>query len=828
MLIHYCRSVWVNLLRNKLFSAINIIGLAIGLAASLLILLYVQHETSYDKHWPDAGRIYRINTTFTLPGREPYRLPTTSSLLIPAMANYFSGEIETAARAWFLDTTNATDDNDTYNDVAVAVDPAFTELFPLEVLAGDLQETLADVSGIAVSEGYALRHFGTREALGETVTMEYTAGAIDYRVGAIYRMPDANTVLDLPALIRLDENRDADVLNTWNQVPTASFIKLKPGIDPQVVGNRLAAFTDTAADVSAMAVDADTRPRDRLTFDMVNVHDIYLDADYENVTDGGNRTTVQAFSVIAALVIVVACINFTTLATARASQRATDVAIRKMMGASRGQLLLWTLGESLVTVILAIVLALMLVELALPVFEALLATDLDFDYGAGRSYANIAALVIVVGLLGGLYPALVLSRFNPALALKGEAGAGRQGRLPLRNALIVFQFGISIALIIATGIIYLQVAYVSNRDPGFNKDNLIIINDLFYRAEVADNKGLLLERIRQLPGVIDASATAYHPLSTEVFSRVSSSFSLQGRAGESYILANTYIDDGFLDTYLIALAAGRGFSADRDEPVRTGAAARERPNASLRPVLLNEAAVRFLDLGSPEEALGHILVDTLQPQDRQIPLSVIGVTRDTQYYSLRDAPRPEIYFWFPFYSDVISVRYSGAARPMLASLETTWRAVMGDEEFTANPLAPIINDAFVRERREGRMFIAFSLFAIFIATLGLYGVAAFTVDRRTKEIGIRKVMGAQVREIVRLLMWQFSRPVLLANLIAWPAAIWAMLAWLQRFPYQIDALLLIPLCVLAGFIALSIAWLTVAANTVKVATRNPVLALRYE
>lgn len=308
MVGNYVKTAVSNLFRNRLHTAINIVGLAVGLAACLLILLYVQNETSYDKHWQDAGRIYRINTTFDLPGRESYRLPTTSSLLLPALEQYFAAQIEQTARAWTAEVTY-TVDNQPESELLVAVDPSFIQIFQLDVLQGSLEQTLDDTSSIALSETYALRKFGTADVLGKTLTIEYPAGDTDYTVSAVFRLPNANTILDLPALIRLDDTRADRTLNTWNQVPVASYVKLKADFFGTDISHQLNDFSNQVVDIAAMSPGPNTRPSERLRFDIENITELHLDSGFENITVAGNKTTVQAFSVIAALIILVASIN---------------------------------------------------------------------------------------------------------------------------------------------------------------------------------------------------------------------------------------------------------------------------------------------------------------------------------------------------------------------------------------------------------------------------------------------------------------------------------------------------------------------------------------
>ncbi|MGV3593584.1 MAG: ABC transporter permease [Gammaproteobacteria bacterium] len=809
--------------RNSVLVTINVVGLAIAVAASLLIVFYVQHETSYDRHWPDAERVYRLNNNFDLPGRAPYRLATTSSLLVPAMQEAFADEIETAARARTMSITYRVG-VERFQDLVVAVDPSFNYLFPLELVGGSLPATLGNTTGIALSEAMARRLFGTVDALDHTLTIEYPSSTHDYRVTAVYRMPERSSVLELPALIRFDEALEpawrAASLGTWYHAPVASYIKLKPGVNADAVRARLDSVSDANVDVAPMSPGPDTKASDRLFFDMSNIVDLHLDANFQNVRDSGNRGTVQIFGVIAALILLIACTNFAYLLLAQSGSKAAEVGVRKILGAGKGQLLLQYLGQSAFVVGMAVIIGLVLVELMAPFLAGLLGIVLRIDYGSFATYANIAAVYVLVTLLGGLYPALALSRLRPALALRFSRVRHADVLLSFRNLSLVFQFGVAIALIVATAVIYLQVEFVSRRDPGFRQDKLLFVTDLLGRQEVDANKQVLRERIAALPGVVDASLTSYHPLSTTTAARLSSAHRLEGGGDESFILATAFVDAHYVTTYGLALVAGRGFSADRDVSM-------PGTETAPRTAMINAAAARFLGFADPAQAIGKF-IRSADPGQTDRGYEIVGVVSDNQFYSLKAVTRPEIYFLSPALADVLAVRYEGDAAELMDAVQGTWRSLMGDAVLTSHFVEPLLAREFAQERGEGRMLIVFSLFSIFIAWLGLYGAALNTVNERTREIAIRKVMGAEIHQVVMLLLWQFSRPVLFANLMAWPVALWGMLAWLQRFPFRIDALLLIPLCVLAGSMALLITWLTVAGNTMRVASANPVCALRYE
>lgn len=808
--------------KSRLLVCINIAGLSIALAASLIIVFYVQHETSYDKHWQQAERIYRVNNNFDLPGRAPYRLATTSSLLVPALQEAFTDEIELAARARTMDIVYRVG-AERFQASVVAVDPVFVELFALNTVLGSMSATLSSTAGIALTEDLARTLFGTANVLDRTLTVEYPTRVVDYRVSAVFKMPAGKSVLELPALISFDETLEPQwplaSLGTWNQAPVASYLQLRPGIDARTLQARLDVISDNNFDIAPLNAGPDTKPSDLLFFDLSSISQLHLDPDFQNVRGTGNRATVQAFALIASLILVLACINFAYLTLAKSVQRTSEVGIRKILGASRRQLLQQYLGEAFVLVGAALMMGLVLVELLLPYLVNVLGLPLQIDYRSVATYLNVFAIYLLIALLGGLYPALMLARSHPSAALRARAASPPDTGLSFQNVLLVFQFGVAIALIIATTAIYLQIEFVSHRDPGFRQDKLLLITDIAGREAVNANKQVLRERIKGLSDVSDVSLSSYHPLATTTYARVTSAHSLEGRTGESFFLANTFVDEDFFATYNIAVMAGRSFSLDQDQPVTSGEWLDRPADTGPRTALINHAAARFLGFTDPGDALGK-LIDSRY--------TIIGVVADNQFYSLKAVTRPEIYFFHPAVTDVLSISYQGSGELMLEKLRNLWRGTMGDAVFTVSFIEAVLAREFFQERREGQMLVVFALFSMFIACLGLYGASAFSVERRTKEIGIRKVMGAEIRQIVTLLLWQFSKPVLLANVIAWPAALWGILMWLQKFPYQIDVVILIPLCGLAGAVALLIAWLTVAGDTLRVAGAAPVLALRYE
>jgi len=473
MLKNYLRSALRHLVKSKLFSAINIAGVAVGLAACILIALYVQDETSYDEHWANADRIYRVNTRLDSTGRGlPPGVTVASMAAWPALEQFFADEIEHGARV-MQSRYEVLVGRERFAELVTEVDSGLIRIFELEVLAGDLEAALDDANGVALSEAVAARLFPDRDALGEVLTFVSQQGtAEDYRVGAVYRLPDGNTVLDLPAMIRFDMARNP-WMQSWGILAGPTYVQLAPDADIERVRERIAQFTDQHVDISSMMAGPKVRPSERVAFDLQNITDAYLHA-----PGGGNAAVVYAFSAIAVLVLLIACINFTILTTAKATQRAKEVAVRKVMGASRGQLIGQFLGESFLLALIAMLLSLALVELALPFFEGLVGRELDVSYADPAAYLALTGLLTAVGLMSGLYPAFVLSHFRPAGTLQANRSAETKGSVSLRSALVIFQFGVSIALMIATIAIYAQVRFIIERDPGFGRQNLLLVEGL--------------------------------------------------------------------------------------------------------------------------------------------------------------------------------------------------------------------------------------------------------------------------------------------------------------------------------------------------------------
>jgi putative ABC transport system permease protein len=818
-----------NLIKNKLYSAINIIGLAIGLAACIVIALYVRDQTSYDKQWKDSDRIYRVNYSMHPPGTEPNRIALSGLKAMPALQEYFGDKIEQGARTFGL-AADIHEGNDKFRTFLLDVDPSFTEMFQFEVLAGSLEDTLANIRNIALSEKIASRHFGNQDPIGEVISISIGSNKTDYKVTAVFHIP-GNTVLDdIPLLRLLDDRYYMQDWKSWGVGAGRTYFKLKKDIDIETLKPHIPALLDRNAPVSELIPTPDSgfKASDVLSLDFQKLETAHLDSPWDTYRAGGDKGMVMAFAGISLLVLLIGCINFTILTTAKATQRAREVALRKVAGAKRKQLIVQFLGESTLIVFLSMPFSVAIVEIMLPVFEAIVGKSFSLNYTSPSTFLPLLALLLIVGISGGLYPAFVLSGFRPGDTLKANQSKETRGSISLRQVLVIFQFSVSIILIILTGVIYAQMEYSMNRDPGYNRDNLMVINGLRYNVQTISKIDVLKQELLNLAGISDVAVSFLQP--SQQVDYMGTPFTLPGHP-ETTQKDRTYIDDDYFKTYQIPIIAGRNFSMDRDLPEpalwAVADAVNETRESLERSTVINETAVREFGFTGPEDALGKVLSRT----DKNINYTIIGVVADSHLFSINAPPRAEVYLLNHFdavFTNVMTVRFKGSPQKIVSQVKSVWKDVTGNTAISTAFVDQIVAGEFEQERTEERILVSFSILAILIACMGLFGSASFTVERRTKEIGLRKVMGAKVKNIVSLLLWQFSKPVLIANIIAWPVAVFAMQHWLEKFYYRFNPLFLIPICLVSGLLALVIAWFTVAGNTTRVAKSKPIHALRYE
>jgi putative ABC transport system permease protein len=823
------------LAKNRTYAFINIFGLAIGLAACLLILLYVQYERSYDEWLPGNDRVFQVQSTYQSKTSsdhfENQGLPYVAKAALlkdfPQIehATYFGG----GTRVTVLKDGHAY----TPSSAGLA-DSAFFDTIPLPMARGSSQP-LAQPGTVALSETEAVKLFGTTDIVGKTLTVLVMGVQSDYRIGGVFKDLPKNSHMDFDVIVRPDfpslyaKGHNEDFLSSWGWTGGWVYVKLRPGSDAAAMNRQLPAWekrnipddTDNGR-VSNLGDERD--------YAFVNVRDVHLGkAQGSAMTPGNDRTTIATFAIVALLILAMACMNFTNLATARAGQRAREVALRKVLGATRRQLITQFMGESILIAAIAMLVALALAEIALPWFAQFLKADLELHYfGRDGVMLPVLALVLLVGAAGGVYPALYLSRFEPARVLKANKSASEaQGSGRLRSGLVVAQFAVSIGLMICTAIVYSQTVYARTLDPGYNREGLIQVSGIG-AAAFNGRQEALMRQIEAVPGVQSVGRTG---IGVNTGNTSSTTVTVSGRADPTEI--GIYAaDPGFFSAMGIRPVAGRLLERNRPAddmttPSPEDPAAERAMAARGGNVVINQAGVKRLGFASAQEAIGKTLRYGIEEKyGGSMTLTIIGVVADSRFRTVRTPIEPIMFYGNGNAAYWLVARFKGDPAATRSSIERIWRQFSPETAFDGEFADAIMERSYRLLDARAQMFGMFALLAVVIGCLGLFGLAAFTAERRTKEIGIRKVLGARTFDIVRLLVWQFTRPVVIANLIAWPVAWWAMRDWLNQFDARI-ALTPVPF-VAAGLLALAIAMVTIGAHAFRVARTNPVFALRYE
>ena len=812
MLKHYLVIALRNLWKSRLFSAINIAGLAIGMATCTLILLYVQHELSYDRFHPAAERLYRVLTIDKAIGVSSQFVGVTLPPLGPALAASFP-EVESFCRVGSgqRQLLEVNPERHVYAENVVVADSNFFSVFGFKLLKGDPLTCLNEPFAQVLTVTLARRLFGNDDPMGRTLR---TANGNTVTVtGLMADLPD-NTALKCEAITslataaKLARQQQANVaaqlppgaspppifLDNWNLIAMPLYVRLKDSASAAELNAKLTPF------LRSKGVEAN------FEVTLQPIADLHLRSTrvvFDTTAGKGDISSVYTLAVVAVLVLLIASFNFMNLSTARAAGRAKEVGLRKVVGSSRRQLMTQFLGESVVLALIAMVLALSLVELLLPWLNGLAGKHLRLNLFTNPLLAaGLLGLVVLVGVLAGLYPALVLSRFRPVDVLKGSFQSGAKGRF-LRRALVVTQFAMSIALIIGTLIVNRQLAYIHTKDLGYNRDQMLILdlNDLklqqkadAFRTELAASPEIL------------ATSAAFN-LPGRQLGR--NGVRLEGEPeSQIRIWSQLVVDWDFIPTMGMDIVKGRNFD-------------RAFASDTINAVLINERAAREIGGTDP---LGARLYNG--PQDT-VGSVVVGVVKDFHFASLRQEIEPLIVFLVPNTPPTLTLRLRAGGIPAaMKFVEQTWKKVYPDHPFVYSFLDQEFEQLYKGDANFARLGSSFSILAIFIACLGLFGLASHTTEQRRKEIGVRKVLGASVASISSLLIMDFIRWVALANLVAWPLAFLAAQRWLGSFVYH-ASLSWVPF-VAAGAGALLIAVITVLAQVIRAASANPIKALRYE
>ncbi|MEA3060553.1 MAG: putative transport system permease protein [Sphingomonadales bacterium] len=823
------------LAKNKTYAFINIFGLALGLAACLLILLYVRYERSYDAWMPGADRAFQLQDYYkaTPNGGEEMALQMTSYASGKALVKDFP-QIENAVYVSSSAATVLQKGEPSAPERFNFVSGNLFDILQVPFVKGNRATALSRPNSVVLSETEAATRFPDQEAMGQTLTLVSKGKAADYTVTGVMRDLPKNSHLDLGIVARFDpEAYFADqpfYLTGWGNQGGWWYAKLRPGASADDINRQLPAWEKRNIPDDTGGGEK-TNQGDAQDWQLVNVRDVHLGkAQQATMKPGNDRRTIATFAVIALLILGMAVVNFTNLATARASQRAREVALRKVLGASRRQLVVQFIGESLLVTALAMVLALAMVELGLGAFNRFLDADIALTYwGRDGVLLPVFVLLLFVGAAGGLYPAFYLSRFQPARVLKAnKSSAEAQGTGRLRNVLVVAQFAVSIGLIICTAIIYAQTLYARTADAGYNRHGLLQLQGMGLR-QVQPVAETMKREIEKIDGVQAAALTG---IGVAPGNNSVTSVYLPGNS-KGNDLGIYVVDADFFPTMGMKILAGRNFSDriamdDSTTPFPTDKAAEAVFAKRGTDVVLTQSAAARLGFRDPQQAIGKTIQSGLSlPEFGLVNATIVGVVNDARFRSVRDPLQPIMFLFAHNSTNAMVIRYAGREpKAVLADVERLWKRFAPDVPFKGELADDRVRRLYERDEARGQLFGAFALLAVVIGCLGLFGLAAFTAERRTKEIGIRKVMGARSRDIVRLLAWQFSKPVIVANLIAWPVAWWVMRDWLNGFDARIS---LGPVPFLAaGVLALAIALGTIASHAFRVARANPIHALRYE
>jgi ABC-type antimicrobial peptide transport system permease subunit len=795
MFKNYLKIAFRNVLRSKSHAFINVFGLAIGIACSLLVMAFIRNEMTYDAFHENADSLYRIYIHQQSPRGE-----STSAWTPAPLARALKDEIATTVNrtriqpSYFSDRWLSHGEKAFKAQVSMA-DPSLFEMFSFELAHGDAGQALFDLKSVVLSRELAEKLYGQDNPLGKPLTIVELG---DFTVTGVLKEIPANSSYKFDALINFD-NMEHWALGAWHAFMVQTFVQLPPEQRPEACEALLQPLVEKHFPPRMLK-------RNSYTLHLQPLRNIYFNREGIDRVEGGSMAQVYILSAIALLIALIACINFMNISIAGSAGRAKEVGLRKTVGAQRAQLVKQFFGESLLLCLIALVLGVALAELFLPAFSALIGKELAAGFFKHNTFfAELLAVLLFFGLLAGSYPALVLSRFQPVEVIKGGLLIGR-GRQRFRKFLVLLQFALAILLICSTIVMQVQNKYLTTKELGLNVDQVVAIPLPASAAKPQAPLDVVKAQLLQNPNILAVAAASDYP-GAEFFGR-GEVFVTRNGEREKMIAVHQEIDADFVKTLKIELRAGRQFS---------GGAPDSLPN-----VIVNETFVRQAGLAEP---LGVVI----ETRFRKFPrVRIIGVAQDFHYKSVQHAIEPALFFMRPLrsYGYLLVRLRPDNLRQGLQFLERQWQALVPGHPFDFHFLDKVFARQYQAEKRWSQMVSYASTLAIFVACLGLFGLTGIVLVNRTKEIGIRKVLGATVANVVTLLSKDFVKLVLLANLIAWPAAWFAMNKWLENFAYRVEISWWI--FAFAGGIALVIALLTVGTQAIRAALANPVDSLRYE
>jgi putative ABC transport system permease protein len=807
MFRNYIKTAFRSLKKNKGFTAINVLGLALGLAVCLLIVFYVIDELSYDRYNVKADRIYRVNNDIKFGGTES-SYAVSPAPMAAAMESEFP-EVEHAVRLRQNGSFRVKkgDQNIQEHNVIYA-DPAIFSVFTFPLVDGDPVNVLKEPHAIVISESTANKYFGSTNVVGKAMVMDDT---VNYKItGVMKDLPKQSHIKAdfFISMITLAESKEPSWLNNNFQ----TYVLLKPGADIKTLNSKFPQLVKEHMDPQLQAVvhmsyDDFAKTGNYFHMSTIALKDIHLLSNRQaELGQNGNIQFIYIFSAIALFILLIACVNFMNLSTARSANRAREVGVRKVLGSARKHLIAQFLAESIIVTMVATALALIIAFALLPVFNQMSGKELSFTvHSLTWLIPTIFIIIVVIGCLAGSYPAFFLSGFQPIEVLKGKLAAGFKGGA-LRSFLVVFQFSISIFLIIGTLVIYNQLKFIQNKDLGYSRSHVLVVKNLYALGKQAKT---FKDEIKRLPGVANATMTGYTP--TMDYRNSNSIF--QTPTLDTKNALNTqmwYVDEDYINTLGIKMVAGRSFS----KQMLTDSSG----------IILNETAAKRLGY---KDVLNKSLYI---PQDQQAKIikqyHIVGVMKDFNFNSLRENVS-QLTLVLGEERGALNIRVKTTNMPaFISQVEDKWKEMSPNQQFDYSFMDQDFDATYRTEQRMGKIFVSFTSLAIIIACLGLFGLAAYAAEQRNKEIGIRKVLGAGVSSIVAMLSIDFIKLVIISIAIAAPLAWFIMQKWLQGFAYRQNIQWWI--VALAGIGAIVIAFVTISFQSIKAALINPVKSLKSE
>ena len=780
MLRNYMKVSVRNILRNKVYSFINIAGLAIGMAASILISLWIMDELNFNGFNKNLNRIFLIPQTQHYKNTADFTVSPTPIALAPFLKSAYP-EIEYATRYDPYEGKALVSYGDkNFNEDITFADPDFFKIFTFTFIEGDPNTALNEPNSIVITKDVAEKYFGDKDPVGKMFRINEK---YEFKVTGVIKNIPHNSDIQFTFLAPMKALEDYGVdLNDWGNNRLFTYVLLQKGVSYKTESQKIKTVLQNHTRSPAAG--------DLFLFPFKDYHL------YSIAGSGGRIMSVRLFSIIALITLLTACINFMNLATARASKRTTEVGIKKVVGASRGQIAKQFFGEAFLLTLISSAFAIFLVELFLPVFNEMANKHLLLSKLSGSSIVLMIGIVVLTAVVSGIYPALYLSSFRP-ISIFRKAVDKRSGNFALRRVLLVFQFAISIFLIISTAVVVMQLHYLVNKDLGFDKENILYFSvDEGVRNNIEDIRNELLKNTN----IKDVSCTSHIPF--EVYSN-GGGWSWEGKDTRQEVLISFLgVDYDFLRTFDVKLLDGRFFSP-------------KFPSDTLN-VVINQTFANIIGNGS---IVGKVL------SNGNFHSNIIGVVKDFNFTDLQTKTGP-LLIYLTKSPNYVFVKVNSHLPEAISYIRGVYKKLNPAYPFQYHFLDQTYEQSFMSETRLSKIFNGFAILAIIISCLGLFGLASFVAEQKTKEIGMRKVLGASVLQIVKNLTLQFLSWVLLANVIAWPVAYYYLGNWLENYPYRIQ--MNVWIFIGSGLMALLIAAITVSLQALKAATANPVESLRYE